>query len=190
MTVSDPPGPVNSELDKADLECSICCHDYNWTDKCPRELECLHTFCTECLTRMEGQLADSCHHICCPLCRYSTELTAAGALGLPRQEQILLELPAKPEPRGRPLATLSQQVILTLDSGETTVIMLPTVSLSVEQGDGQREGRGWGLQESPPLLRQNQKQQAVVCLRKASWRLATLLVLTCIAAFVLGPRLF
>ncbi|XP_038642971.1 RING finger protein 222-like [Scyliorhinus canicula] len=187
MTVSGPSGPSGSEVDKLDLECSICWHDYNWSDKCPRELECLHTFCTECLTRMEGQLASSCRHISCPLCRYSTELTAAGALGLPRQEQILLEIPVRPGPPGRPSATLSQQVILTLDSGETTVIMLPTVSLSVEQGE--REGSGWDLQEAP-VLRQHQKSQAVACLRKASWRLATLLVLACIAAFVLGPRLF
>ncbi|XP_043542756.1 RING finger domain-containing protein [Chiloscyllium plagiosum] len=181
---------LDSESEKVDLECSICCHDYNWTDKCPRELECLHTFCTECLTKMEGQLPNAGRHISCPLCRHSTELTASGALGLPRQEEILSEiLSLQPGEHGGSSATLSQQLILTLDSGETTVIMLPTVSLSVERGDGQRASRAWNLREHS-LVRQNQKQQAAVCLRKASWRVATLLILFCIAAFVLGPRLF
>ncbi|XP_048475960.1 RING finger domain-containing protein [Rhincodon typus] len=189
MKAAGPSEFIDSDSEKLDLECSICCHDYNWTDKCPRELECLHTFCTECLTKMEAQLPNSCRHISCPLCRYSTELTASGSLGLPRQEEILSKLSLQLGVHSSSSATLSQQLILTLDSGETTVIMLPTVSLSVEQGDGQRASRSWNLRDHS-LVRQNQKQQAVVCLRKASWRVATLLILFCIAAFVLGPRLF
>eukprot|EP00061_Rhincodon_typus_P016259 g44375.t1 len=139
MKAAGPSEFIDSDSEKLDLECSICCHDYNWTDK------------------------------------YSTELTASGSLGLPRQEEILSKLSLQLGVHSSSSATLSQQLILTLDSGETTVIMLPTVSLSVEQGDGQRASRSWNLRDHS-LVRQNQKQQAVVCLRKASWRVATLLI--------------
>ncbi|XP_059832301.1 E3 ubiquitin-protein ligase RNF182-like [Hypanus sabinus] len=166
------------EVDKVDLECHICCHDYNWSDKCPRELECLHTFCTECLVRLEGHC-----RISCPLCRYSTELGALGALGLPRQQHVLSKMPVSAE-RGGGVASLSQQVILTLDSGETAVVRLPTISLSVEQGEGQRAAP---LQESA-LFRQSQKHQTLVCLKKASARLIALIVLVCVAAFIFAPR--
>ncbi|XP_051900476.1 E3 ubiquitin-protein ligase RNF183-like [Pristis pectinata] len=172
------------EADKVDLECSICCHDYNWSDKCPRELECLHTFCTECLVRMEGHQPTTSRRISCPLCRYSTELGAPGALGLPRQQHILSKIPARAEHGGAGVATVSQQVILTLGSGETTVVTLPTISLSVEQGGR----RGAAEPRESSLYRQSQKHQAVVCLRKASARLAALFILVCVAAFVFVPR--
>lgn len=171
-------GPID-DSDKTDLECPVCCQDYNWGERCPRELECLHTFCTECLVRLDSHQPDCPRCISCPLCRHATALGTPGALALPRQENVLAKLPAL-----EGSATLSRQLILTLDSGETTVVTLPTISLSVE-------ARGTsGQPTSMAHYRLSQKHQTVVCLKKASVRLATLLILICALAFVFAPRLF
>ena len=49
------------------FECSVCLS--NMLNRTPRSLQCLHTFCTECLTELIQGNA-----IHCPLCRESTQL--------------------------------------------------------------------------------------------------------------------
>ncbi|XP_069771763.1 RING finger protein 223-like [Narcine bancroftii] len=159
-----------------DLECSICRQDYNWAGRCPRELECLHAFCTECLVHLEGQQLWGPRRISCPLCRHDTELGASGVLGLPHQEHALAGLSA---------AALGQRVILSLDSGETTMVTLPTVSLRVERGGGLGSPAVPGFS----LSQRGQGWRGLVCLAHAAARLSVIFILACVLAFILGPRL-
>ncbi|KAG7464646.1 hypothetical protein MATL_G00167580 [Megalops atlanticus] len=69
----------------SELECGICYRVYNTGRRCPRELNCLHTFCERCLVtlsstsvRDDGGLANPGDiAIICPLCRYSSTVTGA-----------------------------------------------------------------------------------------------------------------
>ena len=58
---------IESLADQDIFECSVCLS--NMLNRTPRSLQCLHTFCTECLTQLiQGNV------IHCPICRESTEL--------------------------------------------------------------------------------------------------------------------
>ena len=58
---------VESLADQDIFECSVCLS--NMLNRTPRSLQCLHTFCTECLTQLIQGNA-----IHCPVCRESTQL--------------------------------------------------------------------------------------------------------------------
>ena len=58
---------IESLADQDIFECSVCLS--NMLNRTPRSLQCLHTFCTECLTQLiQGNV------IHCPICRESTQL--------------------------------------------------------------------------------------------------------------------
>ena len=58
---------IESLTDQDIFECSVCLS--NMLNRTPRSLQCLHTFCTECLTQLiQGKV------IHCPICRKSTQL--------------------------------------------------------------------------------------------------------------------
>ena len=58
---------IESLPDQDIFECSVCLS--NMFNRTPRSLQCLHTFCTECLTQLiQGNV------IHCPICRKSTQL--------------------------------------------------------------------------------------------------------------------
>ena len=58
---------IESLTDQDIFECSVCLS--NMLNRTPRSLQCLHTFCTECLTQfIQGNV------IHCPICRESTQL--------------------------------------------------------------------------------------------------------------------
>ncbi|XP_029961080.1 RING finger protein 223 [Salarias fasciatus] len=63
-----------------DLECSICFSQFNNVFRCPKMLQCHHTFCLECLARMNVKSSEP-SAIQCPLCR---RLTTLPTLGLPK----------------------------------------------------------------------------------------------------------
>lgn len=76
-----------------DLECAICFSQFNNVFRCPKMLQCRHTFCLECLARINVKSAQP-STIQCPLCR---GVTALPALGLPRlatDVSVLTYLPA------------------------------------------------------------------------------------------------
>ena len=59
------------------LKCAICLEDM--TDRKPRALNCLHTFCEGCLGKLPK---DHPKYIQCPTCREYTELSSHGITGL------------------------------------------------------------------------------------------------------------
>lgn len=76
-----------------DLECSICFSQFNNVFRCPKMLQCKHTFCLECLARINVKSAQP-SAIQCPLCRSLTPLPALGLPRLATDSDVLSCLPA------------------------------------------------------------------------------------------------
>uniref|UniRef100_A0A8C6Y7A3 E3 ubiquitin-protein ligase RNF182 n=1 Tax=Naja naja TaxID=35670 RepID=A0A8C6Y7A3_NAJNA len=87
--------PLTSE----EYECRICYNLFDLERHAPKLLECLHTFCRECLSELY-QLTDGCRSagpcITCPVCRHCTALPEGQVQSLPVNtklvEAILLQL--------------------------------------------------------------------------------------------------
>ncbi|XP_075938597.1 uncharacterized protein LOC142939234 [Anarhichas minor] len=91
------PSPLGAtqcaEVDPPDLECSICFSQFNNVFRCPKMLQCKHTFCLECLARINVKSAEP-DAIRCPLCRSHTALPALGLPRLATNSDMLSYLPA------------------------------------------------------------------------------------------------
>ncbi|XP_035264578.1 RING finger domain-containing protein [Anguilla rostrata] len=185
-------------VEAAEVECPICYQEYNQGGKCPRMLECLHVFCTECLQRIQlspTQPPDphSPPSISCPLCRHPTPLEMGDALSLPCNSRILAQLPPlafrMPVSVSTRLTTITQRVVLSLESRDARFIILPTVSLRVEQ-------MGTGEEHRPPapsagsLEVQQEQRRALVCVQLLALIFWILFVLTCVVGVVFGPNFF
>ncbi|XP_054467368.1 RING finger protein 223 [Anoplopoma fimbria] len=82
-----------SEDDGPDLECSVCFSQFNNVFRCPKMLQCKHTFCLECLARINVKSSEP-GAIQCPLCRGLTPLPALGLPRLATNLDMLSYLPA------------------------------------------------------------------------------------------------
>ncbi|XP_041756121.2 RING finger protein 223 [Coregonus clupeaformis] len=84
-----------SPLDEGapDLECAICFSQFNNVFRTPKMLQCNHTFCLECLARMNVKSAKP-DCIQCPLCRGLTPLPDLGLPKLTTDPAVLSYLPA------------------------------------------------------------------------------------------------
>lgn len=61
----------------SDLECGICYRSYNLGRRCPRELQCRHSFCESCLLALalsQPQPGAANRAVVCPLCRQTTSI--------------------------------------------------------------------------------------------------------------------
>ncbi|XP_061625244.1 RING finger protein 223 [Phyllopteryx taeniolatus] len=91
------PSPLRSSLPTEDgapdLECWVCYSHFNNVFRCPKMLECKHTFCLECLARINVKSAQPAA-IRCPLCRRLTPLPDLGLPKLATDADVLASLPA------------------------------------------------------------------------------------------------
>ncbi|XP_017288581.1 E3 ubiquitin-protein ligase RNF183 [Kryptolebias marmoratus] len=88
-----PPASQSFEEAGPDLECSICFSQFNNIFRCPKMLHCKHTFCLECLARINVKSAEP-SAIQCPLCRGLTPLPTLGLPKLTTDSDVLSYLPA------------------------------------------------------------------------------------------------
>lgn len=88
----DPYKPDADEGELPDLECAICFCQFNNVFNTPKVLECKHTFCLECLARMNVKSAHP-NTIQCPLCRAYTPLPDLGLPKLANDSTVLSYLP-------------------------------------------------------------------------------------------------
>uniref|UniRef100_A0A3Q0SNI4 Si:ch73-335l21.4 n=1 Tax=Amphilophus citrinellus TaxID=61819 RepID=A0A3Q0SNI4_AMPCI len=69
-----------------ELECGVCYQTYNAGRRCPRELQCKHSFCESCLLALSRPLGPGEAHleagrlIVCPLCRHITSISDQGKI--------------------------------------------------------------------------------------------------------------
>ncbi|KAK2910960.1 hypothetical protein Q8A67_003093 [Cirrhinus molitorella] len=88
----DPYKPVDENLEPPDLECAICFCQFNNVFNTPKILQCKHTFCLECLARMNVKSTQP-DTIQCPLCRAYTPLPDLGLPKLANDSTVLSYLP-------------------------------------------------------------------------------------------------
>ncbi|KAI7790724.1 RING finger domain-containing protein [Triplophysa rosa] len=195
--------PVETEVpntaESPEVECPVCYQEYDQDGKLPRMLECLHVFCTECLrkiqlTPLHPPDPNSTHSISCPLCRHSTPLQGGDAHSLPCNSRILTQLPPiafrLPVSVSTRLATVTQRLVLSMGERDTRFIILPTVSLRVEQmGEGtERVHLPEVLHQEMETLRRHKK--TLMCVQMLAVVFWIMFVLICVVGVVFGPSLF
>uniref|UniRef100_A0A8D0B3Z3 E3 ubiquitin-protein ligase RNF182 n=1 Tax=Salvator merianae TaxID=96440 RepID=A0A8D0B3Z3_SALMN len=116
-TAAAPEAPLGSESDGAFLgceekECQICYSPFEAERRPPRLLECGHTFCLHCLSRMHQTQPSGGSNsalLVCPLCRHRTALPDGHVHNLPGYSTQTLLRPSGQSPPPTPAVDPAQQ---------------------------------------------------------------------------------
>ncbi|KAM9447198.1 E3 ubiquitin-protein ligase RNF183 [Clarias gariepinus] len=84
--------PAYSSDDLPELECAVCFSQFNNVFNTPKVLQCGHTFCLECLARINVKSSQP-ESLQCPLCRAYTPLPTLGLPKLDTDTTVLSCLP-------------------------------------------------------------------------------------------------
>ena len=55
------------------FECPICLNGYNLDDRLPRQLDCQHTLCSQCLSNINRYANSPNAYVECPICKGKTK---------------------------------------------------------------------------------------------------------------------
>lgn len=77
-----------------DLECKICYNYFDRDRRAPKILECLHTFCEECLHELHLR-EDRPWRVTCPVCRHRTPVPDYRIRHLPDNTKVAEEFPLR-----------------------------------------------------------------------------------------------
>ncbi|XP_078075403.1 RING finger protein 225-like [Mustelus asterias] len=91
IATADPPVTPSTH---SDLECIICFSSFDNVFKLPKLLSCGHTFCLECLARINVS-SENVNSVACPMCRHASPLPSGKGLpALDNNQDILQRLPS------------------------------------------------------------------------------------------------
>ncbi|XP_030051235.1 RING finger protein 225 [Microcaecilia unicolor] len=131
---------ANDDASSSDgTECVICFTQYDNVFKLPKVLQCGHTFCLECLARINVS-SEEVNSVTCPICRNATRLSAKKGLpALDTDTSILSQLPGGSE-LGSVRFSRKKGLLYVKDKGTPVRPHLPkplqvsSVSLSLDVG--------------------------------------------------------
>ncbi|XP_073530716.1 RING finger protein 228 [Phyllobates terribilis] len=75
-----------------EYECKICYNYFDLDRRAPKLLECLHTFCQECLSTLHRR-EDRPWRLCCPICRHRTVVPDSRVEALPVNTKVAEAFP-------------------------------------------------------------------------------------------------
>lgn len=79
-------------LSYEEYECKICYNYFDLDRRAPKLLECLHTFCQECLNTLHRR-EDRPWRLCCPVCRHRTVVPDSRVDALPVNTKVAEAFP-------------------------------------------------------------------------------------------------
>uniref|UniRef100_A0A669CF58 Ring finger protein 228 n=1 Tax=Oreochromis niloticus TaxID=8128 RepID=A0A669CF58_ORENI len=89
---AEPPGEASSAFPYEEYECKICYNYFDLDRRAPKILECLHTFCEECLNTLHLR-EERPWRISCPVCRHRTPVPDYRIQNLPNNTKVTEDFP-------------------------------------------------------------------------------------------------
>ncbi|KAF7653588.1 hypothetical protein LDENG_00081020 [Lucifuga dentata] len=125
------------ENDVEDTECSVCFCSYDNIFKTPKLLSCGHTFCLECLARINVSSSEV-KSLSCPVCREMTELPHGQDLPrLGNNQDIIGKLPPEMQRALSIRFQRSKGKLLLKNPPPSSPTKTTTITLPNKQQDGQ-----------------------------------------------------
>lgn len=165
-----------------DQDCVICFSPFDNVFKLPKLLKCGHTFCLECLARMNVS-SDNVSSVTCPFCRHLTPLPSGKGLpALDNNQAVLSHLPSGMQtvPSIRFSRDKGKLYTKAPDPGS---FLKPVNSISMSLDVGQPATRGLGSRQNMPYRSRWCYYMAIVCVVL----LTIALVISGVFIFVIVP---